>query len=289
MGKLDGATTIVTGATRGIGRGIALELASEGATVYASGRTLHEGTSSFPGSLDSLVDAAKGFSGEIVPCVCDHRNDEEVEAIFERIDRERPRLDLLVNNAFLVPEDLDPNAPFWETPVSAWDDMMNIGGRSTFVASRLAAQRLVPQKRGLIANVSSPGARYYYVHPAYGAAKSALDRLTRDLGHHLEPHGVAIVSLWPYFVVTERLQMLDTDEWELDLDGAETLRYTGRAVVALATDPNVMARTGRSYTNRQLALDYGFRDEDGSLPLGSPEPVHQWDDRMPPPPVGSKP
>ena len=153
---------------------------------------------------------------------------------------------------------------------------------------RLAAPHLVERKRGVVVNISSPGARYYYVHPAYGAAKAALDRLTRDTAHHLEPHGIAVVSLWPYFVVTERLQLLDADEWELDFTGAESMRFAGRAVAALATDPAVLGRTGRSFTTRQLALAYGFRDLDGSLPLGSPEPEDHWETRMPPPPVGAE-
>ena len=108
--------------------------------------------------------------------------------------------------------------------------MVGVGARSAFVATRLAAPQLVSQGKGLVVNISSPGARYYYVHPAYGAAKAALDRLARDTAHHLEPPGVAAVALWPYFVITERLQMLDAKEWDLDLTGAESMRFSGRAV-----------------------------------------------------------
>jgi NAD(P)-dependent dehydrogenase (short-subunit alcohol dehydrogenase family) len=277
----------VTGATRGIGRACALELVREGATVYVTGRTVHEGDSPFPGSLDSFAEEAAPLDGTAVPVVCDHRSDDEVEAVFERVQRECGRLDVLVNNAFLIPDELDPNAPFWETPVAAWDDMHQVGARSSYIATRLAAAQMVERRRGLIASISSPGARYYYIHPAYGAAKAALDRLVRDAAHHLEPFGVAVIALWPYYVITERMQMLDADEWELDLDGAETLRFTGRAIVALATDEKVIRRTGRSFTTRQLALAYGFRDDDGSLPLGAPEPEDHWDTRLPPPPVGS--
>lgn len=289
MGVLDGATAIVTGATRGVGRGCALELVAAGATVYVTGRTVHEGDSPYPGSLDSFAEEAAPLAGTAVPVVCDHRSHDEVEAIFERVQGERGRLDVLVNNAFLIPDDLDPNAPFWETPLAAWDDMHEVGARSAYVATRLAAARMTAQRRGLIVNISSSGARYYYVHPAYGAAKAALDRLARDAAHHLESFDVTVVALWPYFVVTERLQMLDAEEWDLDLEGAESLRFTGRAVVALASDEKVIRRTGRSFTTRQLALDYGFRDADGSLPLGAPEPEDHWETRLPPPPVGSEP
>ncbi len=286
MGVLDGSTAIVTGATRGVGRGCALELAVEGATVYVTGRTLHEGDSQYPGSLESCVEEAASLGGTVIPIVCDHRSDEQAAAVIERVAAERGRLDILVNNAFLIPDELDPNAVFWETPLSSWDDMVAVGARSAFVMTRLAAPGLVEQKSGLVVNISSPGARYYYVHPAYGAAKAALDRLARDMAHHLEPHGVTVLALWPYFVITERLQMLDAEEWDLDLSGAETMRFAGRALVALANDPEVLSRTGRSHTTRQLALAYGFRDLDGSLPLGSPEPEDHWDTRMPPPPVG---
>jgi len=287
LGALEEATAIVTGATRGVGRGCALELAAQGATVYATGRTLHEGDSPFPGSLDSLVEEAAGFPGAVVPVLCDHRQDDQVAALFERADDERGRLDLLVNNAFLIPDDLDPNAAFWETPIDAWDDMHEVGARSAYVATRWAAAVMAKQRSGLIVNISSPGARYYYVHPAYGAAKAALDRLARDAAHHLEAFGVTVVALWPYFVITERLQMLDAEEWELDLEGAETLRFTGQAVAALAQDAEALARTGRSFTTRQLAEAYGFRDEGGALPLGAPEPEDHWETRLPPPPIGN--
>ena len=287
MRALEGLTAIVTGASRGVGRGCALELAAQGACVYITGRTLREGDSQFPGSLESCVEEAHGLGGQAIPVVCDHREDSQVQALFERVLSERKGLDVLVNNAFLIPDDLDPNAPFWETPISSWDDMVGVGARSAFVATRLAAPQLVSQGKGLVVNISSPGARYYYVHPAYGAAKAALDRLARDTAHHMEPHGVAAVALWPYFVITERLQMLDAKEWDLDLAGAESMRFSGRAVAALAADEMVLERTGRSFTTRQLALDYGFRDLDGSLPLGAPEPEDQWETRMPPPPVGS--
>jgi len=284
---LEGLTAIVTGASRGVGRGCALELAAQGACVYATGRTLHEGDSQFPGSLESCAEEASNLGGQVIPVVCDHREDAQVEVVLERVRAERPRLDLLVNNAFLIPDDLDPNAAFWETPISSWDDMVEGGARSAFVATRLAAPQLVAQGKGLVVNISSPGARYYYVHPAYGAAKAALDRLARDTAHHFEPHGVSAVALWPYFVITERLQMLDAEEWDLDLEGAESLRFCGRAVAALAGDEKVLSRTGRSFTTRQLAIDYGFRDLDGSLPLGAPEPEDHWETRMPPPPVGA--
>jgi len=273
MGALDGATAIVTGATRGVGRGCALELASQGVKVYITGRTVREGDSQHPGSLESTAQAARALGGEVVGIACDHRDDEQVRAVFERVLRERRELDLLVNNAFLIPDDLDPKAPFWESSLACWDDMHGVGLRSAYVATWLAAPGMVRRGRGLVVNVSSQGARYFTVHPAYGAAKAALDRMARDTAFQLEPHGVAALALWPAYVTTERILALDAEEWGLDLEGAESPRFAGRAIAALLADPKVIRRTGRSYTTGRLAAEYGFVDVDGSLPRAGLEPL----------------
>lgn len=273
MRRLEGATALVTGATRGVGRGVALELASQGANVTITGRTLREGDSPHPGSLESAVLEARRLGGEIVGIACDHRDDDQVRSVFERVLRERKRLDLLVNNAFLIPDDLDPNAPFWESGLDCWDDMHAVGLRSAYVATWLAVPDMVRRRDGLVVNVSSQGARYFAVHPAYGAAKAALDRMTRDTAHQLEPHGVAAVALWPAYVTTERLLALDAEQWGLDLEGAESPRFAGRAIAALFADPDRMRRTGRSFTTRRLADEYGFVDVDGSLPRAGLEPL----------------
>jgi dehydrogenase/reductase SDR family protein 1 len=273
MGRLDGTTAIVTGATRGVGRGCALELASQGARVYITGRTLREGDSRHPGSLESATEEARALGGEIVGFVCDHRDDEQVRSAFERVLRERGQLDLLVNNAFLIPDDLDPRVPFWESSLACWDDMHSVGLRSAYVATWLAAPQMVRRRRGLVVNVSSQGARYFAVHPAYGAAKAALDRMTRDTAHQLEAHGVAVVALWPAYVTTERILALDAAAWGLDLEGAESPRFAGRAIAALLADPQRLRRSGRSFTTRALADDYGFVDVDGSLPKAGLGPL----------------
>lgn len=272
MGKLDGMTAIVTGATRGVGRGCAIELAVQGATVYISGRTLHEGDSQWPGSLDSTVAEAESLGGHAIGVLCDHRKDEEVAALFARVARDRGQLDVHVNNAFLIPDDMDPNAPFWETTLDCWDDMHQVGARSAYVGTWLAAKAMLPRGRGLIANISSEGARYYSLHPAYGAAKAALDRTARDTGYELAPHGIATVSIWPSFVTTERMLALDAEEWNLDLDGAESPRFAGRGIAALLCDEKVLEKSGRVFTTRKLAEEYGFVDVDGKLPDGAADP-----------------
>jgi dehydrogenase/reductase SDR family protein 1 len=207
---------------------------------------------------------------------CDHADDAAVAALFERVAAEAGRLDLLVNNAFRVSERLDPRVPFWETPLSDWDDMIDVGTRSAYVATHFAARLMVPQGRGLVVNISSAGAVHFFHHVAYGVGKAALDRIAQDAAPTLARHGVAIVSLWPHLVKTERVERIPG----FDLNRAESLRFTGRAVVALASDPQVLRWSGRALTSRDLADEYGFADLDGSLPDGP-----RW---RPPAPVGDQ-
>ena len=276
MGVLDGKVAIVAGGSRGVGRGCVLELAAAGATVYVLGRTLTEGTGSLPGSLDKTVQEAADLGGIAVPIVCDLRSDEQIGAVFDRVQSETDRLDILVNSAFDLPEGCGNEEPFHETPISYWDDMMAISARSVYVTTWHAAQLMVPKNNGLIVNISSQGSREYFVHATYGISKAALDRIGQDTGRELKKHGIAVVTLWPSFVLTERILAFDADEWGLDLGNAETPRFPGRGVVALATDPQVLARGGRIYTTRQMADEYGFTDVDGNLPSGAPDPATHY-------------
>ena len=260
---LEGAVAIVTGASRGIGKGCALELAAAGATVYVTARTAAEREgAALPGSLERTAAEAERLGGRAIAVVCDHGDDAAVRALFARIDREQGRLDVLVNNAFAVPESLDPRVPFWETPVEHWDTMIDVGTRSAYVATHLAAPRMIAQRRGLVVNVSSAGAIRYFHHVVYGVGKAALDRFTRDAAVALGRHGVAIVSLWPTLVRTERVARMS------GLGGGrlESPRFSGRAVVALARDPEGLGWSGRAATTWDLARHYGFTDLDGGLP-----------------------
>ncbi len=269
--RCDGQVAIVTGASRGIGKGCALELGAAGATVYVTGRTLEEGAAPLPGTILSTAEEVTAAGGRGVAVQCDHRDDVQVEALFDRVREEAGRLDVLVNNAFLIPRELTSGLPFWEVPISNWDDMIDVGTRSAYVASRFAARIMILRKRGLIANISSSGAAEYAWHVAYGVGKAALDRITADTAHELEKHGVAVVSLWPGLVMTERIQRVGEAMPALDTAGAESQRFTGRAVAALAADPKVLAKTGRALISRELADEYGFTDVDGTLPKG---PMH---------------
>ena len=270
MSALDGRVAVVTGASRGIGKGCALELGAAGATVYVTGRTLEEGSAPLPGTIGATAEELTALGGKGVAVACDHRDDAAVEALFARIADEQGGLDVLVNNAYLIPRELTSGKPFWETPTSNWDDMIGVGTRSAYVASQHAARVMVRQSAGLIANISSSGAAEYAWHVAYGVGKAALDRITADTAHELREHRVAVVSLWPGIVKTERIAKAG-EKLGLAMEGAESQRFTGRAVVALASDPNAIRHSGRAIASRDLADEYGFTDVDGSLPAG---PMH---------------
>ncbi len=273
---LEGKVAVVTGASRGIGKGIAVELGLAGATVVLTARSVEDGP--VRGTIGETVAEIEAGGGTAVGVACDHHDDIAVRALFEQVARDLGRLDVLVNNVYSA-IDLAPwlGQPFWELPVEAWDQVLDIGVRSHYVASVLGAPMLLAAK-GLIVNVSSSGAVQYAHNVVYGVGKAALDKMTADMAHELEPHGVAVVSLWPGLVRTEIVELgarrTDDGRSVLDLPGegtfdladAETPRFVGRGVVALATDPAVLTQTGRAIPTEALAAAYVFTDIDGSLP-----------------------
>jgi len=266
---------IVTGASRGVGKGAALGLGEAGATVYVTGRTRSPttgaaGTSAasaagaLPGTIDETAEAVTALGGRGIAVRCDHAIDAEVEALFARVDAEAGRLDVLVNNAFAIP-DGPLIAPFWELPIAHWDAMHSVGLRSHYVAAVHAARRMVAARRGLIANVSSFGAKIYAVNVAYGVGKAGVDRMSRDMARELRPFGVAAVSLWPGVVKTERLK-LEPERLPFDATHGESPQFTGRAIAALAGAPDLMAKSGQALVVAELAEEYGFTDVDGTRP-----------------------
>ena len=277
-GSLEGAIAVVTGASRGIGKGIATELGAAGATVYVTGRTVTAGP--LPGTVAETAELVTKLGGQGIAVPCDHEDDAAVEALFDRVRSEQGgRLDILVNNAFPAAE-LAPwlGKPFWELPVRAWDAIVGIGARSHYVASIHAAQMMIPAGRGLIANVSSSGSVQYAHNVVYGVGKAALDKMTADCAHELAPHGISVVSLWPALVRTELVQfgaqqledgrraIALPGEGVFDLADAQSPEFVGRAVVALATDPKVSTRSGQAFPVADLAKAYGFTEDDGSQP-----------------------
>ena len=270
-GSLAGTVAIVTGASRGIGKGCALELGAAGVTVYVTARSTSESDHPLPGTIGATAQELDALGGTGVAVALDHRDDDAVEALFARVLDEQGRLDVLVNSAFIVTDELTSGLPFWEVPISNWDDMIDIGTRSAYVASVFAARAMVKAGSGLIANISSSGAEEYAWQVAYGVGKCALDRVTADTAHELAAHGVAVVSVWPGFVRTERIDVgaaMGLLPDSLDLSTSESPRFMGRAVVALATDPAVARWSGQAVSARDLADEYGFTDVDGNLPAG---------------------
>ncbi|WP_280380229.1 SDR family NAD(P)-dependent oxidoreductase [Nocardia wallacei] len=274
-GILTGRVAVVTGASRGIGKGIALELGAAGATVYVTGRSATPGR--LPGTVTETAQRIGELGGTGVPVVCDHRDDDAVAELFARVRADHGRLDVLVNNVYNAPASARwLGKPFWEVPPAAWDESFDIGVRSHYVASHFAAPLLIDND-GLIVSISSPGAEHYTHNAVYGVAKTAVDRLTADMAHELAGTGVTAVSLWPGIVDTELLQLVPPDaegrrlitlpgEGTFDLRDAETPRFPGRAVVALASDPDRRRRTGKSWRVADLAKAYGFTDIDGRVP-----------------------
>ncbi|MEU6558325.1 SDR family NAD(P)-dependent oxidoreductase [Nocardia nova] len=266
---------VVTGASRGIGKGIALELGAAGATVYVTGRSEHAGH--LPGTVAATAAEIDASGGHGVPFVCDHRDDEAVARLFETVRADHGRLDVLVNNVYNSPASARwLGKPFWEVPPAAWDEGFDIGVRSHYAAAHFAAPLLI-DSGGLIVDISSPGAEHFTHNVVYGVGKAAVDRLTADMAHDLSGTDVTVVSLWPGIVNTELLQLVPADaqgrrlitlpgEGTFDLNDAETPHFAGRAVVALAADADRRARTGRAWRVADLAEDYGFTDVDGRVP-----------------------
>ena len=259
--SLLGKVAVVTGGSRGIGKGIALALGKAGATVYISGRTLHAGGSIWSGSITETANEITQLGSRGIAVCCDHHHDAEVQALFQQVHNEQGQLDVLVNNATSFgdtatgypPEEV----PFWELPLTLWDEMHTVGLRSHYVASAFAAPMLIGQRRGLIVNISSAGAANYAFNAAYGVAKAGLDKLTADMAHDLRPYGVTVVSLWPPFTRTEKY-LAHSDQY--DLTRAQSPEFTGRAIVALASDPTLVEKTGRVLRVTDLASEYGIAD-----------------------------
>jgi NAD(P)-dependent dehydrogenase (short-subunit alcohol dehydrogenase family) len=263
---LRGRVAVVTGASRGVGRGIALALGETGATVYVTGRSDAGGTTEgLPGTVRDTADAVTQRGGRGVAVRCDHTADAEVEALFARVTQEQGRLDLLVNNAWGGYEQHDWSrfgAPFWEQPLRHWPGMFESGVRAHLAATRLAVPLMLPQRRGLVVHTTAWDRDRYLGNLFYDVAKAAVNRMAFGMARELQPYGVAVVALAPGFVGTERVLAAFAAAGRAP-GGLESPEYAGRAVVALAGDANVLARSGRVLTAGQLAAEYGFTDVDG--------------------------
>jgi NAD(P)-dependent dehydrogenase (short-subunit alcohol dehydrogenase family) len=270
MGSLTGKVALVTGASRGIGKGIALAFAAEGATVYVTGRTVKEGSYPLPGTVGETAAEVDRRGGKGFAVKVDHANDDDVAILFEQIRKEQGRLDILVNNAFALPEDLTEPQPFWEKPLSNWE-MVDVGVRSNFVAAWHASKIMVPQRSGLIVAISGYVGVTYTYGVVFGTCKSAVDRMSRDMAIELQPHNVASLSLWQGLTFTERADRalkrnpaMKNAVTTNPAIGCST-EHPGRVIAALANDPDVMKRSGGTFITAEVAQDYGIVDIDGKV------------------------
>ena len=268
MTMLAGKVVIVTGASRGIGKGIAVALGAHGATVYVTGRTVTSDPDSLPGTVGETAADVDRRGGKGIAVQVDHSDDDQVAALFARIRREQGRLDILVNNAFAIPEDLTDPQPFWEKPLSNWE-MVDVGVRSNFVAARHAAQAMVRQRSGLIVAISGYTGVAYTYGVIFGMCKAAVDRMARDMAIELEPHNVASLSLWQGLTYTERAQRNLARSPEMKNATVTnpavgcSPEFPGRVIAALAADPEAMKRSGGTFITAEVAMDYGITDIDG--------------------------
>jgi NAD(P)-dependent dehydrogenase (short-subunit alcohol dehydrogenase family) len=257
---------VVTGASRGAGRGIAIALGSHGCTVYVTGRSEKTGDASFPGTIYETAAAVTTAGGKGIAVRVDHADDAQVQHLFEQVEREQGRLDILVNNAFATHDKIAAPGNFWEKPLEL-GDTLTVGVRSSYVASYYAAPMMVRQRRGLMAFTSSSGSVHYCMGPAYGAHKASMDKFAADMAVDLKDHNVAAISVWMGALASERLKVMIAavpDKFrQLKL---ETTEFTGHVIWALYNDPGLMALSGHTLIGAEAALKYGIKDEGGEQP-----------------------
>ncbi|HEY0974981.1 MAG TPA: SDR family NAD(P)-dependent oxidoreductase [Solimonas sp.] len=271
-GSLKGKVAVVTGASRGAGKGIAMALGAHGATVYVTGRSLKEGDAPLPGTIAATAEAVTQAGGTGIAVACDHSDDRQVAALFERIDREQGRLDILVNNATYLHDQLIEKGGFW-TKSPDLVNILDVGLRSGYVASWHAAQRMVKQQDGLVVFTSSFGGNCYMHGAAYGAQKAGVDKFARDMGVDFKPHNVAAVSIWMGMLRTDRTKRVMDSEpqkyagfWDI----AETPDYTGHVIAALYNDPKRSEKNGQVLIGAEAGLEYGLTDEGRQVPSHRP-------------------
>lgn len=278
---LKGIVAVVTGASRGAGKGIAIALGAEGATVYVTGRSKQEGDAPLPGTIFATADAVTKAGGKGIAVAVDHSKDSDVKALFEQVQREQGRVDILVNNATFLHDELINKGGFWEKPLDLVN-ILDVGLRSGYVASWYAAPLMVKQKNGLIAFTSSFGASCYMHGPGYGAQKVGVDKFAKDMAVDLRAHNVAAVSIWMGMLRTDRTKRVMDSEpqkyagfWDI----AETPDFTGHILSAIYRDPKRAEKSGQVLIGAEVAAEYGLTDEGRQPPshrpmLGGPQQAH---------------
>lgn len=261
---------IVTGASRGAGRGIAIALGSYGCTVYVTGRSEKRGDHALPGTIYETAEAVTRAGGKGIAVRCDHGDDAQVETLFDQVLSDEGRIDILVNNAAAVYDELSMPGQFWEKPRKL-ADMIDVGIRSGYVASWLAAPGMVANDRGLIVFTSASGAAHYSMGPAYGAHKAGLDKMAFDMAVDFKAAGtnVSVLSIWMGALATDRLLGMieaDPDKFSYLRDQIETPEFTGHVIWALHSDPELASLSGETVIGAEMAVKYGVTDEGGRQP-----------------------
>lgn len=262
---------IVTGASRGAGRGIAIALGSHGCTVYVTGRSEKEGDAEVTGTIHATAREVTEAGGKGIAVRCDHSQDDQVKALVDQVIAEQGRIDILINNAAWQGHVLSAPGQFWEKSLEV-SKMIDVGARSGFVASWFAARHMIKQAKGLVMFTSSPGSMHYCMGPSYGAHKAAVDKMAFDMGVDFADAGanVAAVSVWMGALTTERMaEMMEAMPALKDqLEGTlESAGYTGHIAWAMFNDPEMFSRfNGRTVIGAEVGKDYGITDIGGKFP-----------------------
>lgn len=259
---------VVTGASRGAGKGIALALGSKGYVVYVTGRTRNEGDAELPGTIDSTATEVTRLGGKGIAVACDCADQQQIAALFQQVERDYGRLDVLVNNAASIHDDLIKPGPFWQKSAELVD-ILDVGLRSSYLASFYAAPLLVKNGRGLVVNTSSFGARCYMHGAAYGAQKAGHDKMAHDMAHDFKPFNIAAVSIWMGMLRTERTERVIEAEPEKYAELAQMMespQLTGLVIDALYRDAKLLEKSGLTLIGAEEAQHYGIKDINGSQP-----------------------
>ncbi|RJG53296.1 SDR family NAD(P)-dependent oxidoreductase [Sphingobium terrigena] len=269
MGDIS-AVAVVTGASRGAGRGIAIALGSHGCTVYVTGRSQQAGDSALPGTIYETAEAVTAAGGRGIAIRCDHGDDADVQALFETVKAEQGRIDILVNNAAAVHDELTHPGEFWEKPLKL-ADMITVGVRSGYVAAWHVAPVMAQQDRGLIIFTSASGAAHYSLGAAYGAHKAGMDKMAFDMAADFRHAGlnVAAMSIWMGALLTDRLKaIIASNPAKFGyLEGqCETPEFTGHVIWALYNDPALMILSGHTVVGAEMARKYGLADKGRTPP-----------------------
>lgn len=281
---VDAPIAVVTGASRGAGRGVAHALGSHGCTVYVTGRTECADQSPNGGTIGDTAELVVAAGGTGIAVAVDHADDEQTKALFDRVAREQGRLDILVNNAATVRDELLARKPFWEKLIDVIDGL-DVGLRSGYVATVYAAPLMVPRRSGLVVFTSAPGAAHYVFGPAYGVPKAGVDKMAADMAVDFRDVGIAAVSIWMGILLTERLKAMIAaapEKFGGLPDIAESPELTGHLIWALFNDPRRMDRSGQTLIGAELAVEYGITDDGDRQPpsyrdLHGVHPIPQFD------------